>query len=79
MGKKSNAKKVKREKIKEESEKTILETPVKASQSQEPQMRQIVIETDGNNIKISRNETSGNLELLAVLQALIGSLTSPKQ
>lgn len=45
---------------------------------QVPQMRQIVILTDGNNIKISRNETSGSLELLAVLQALIGSLTSQK-
>ena len=80
MGKKSNAKKAKRE----EPEKTVVETPEKSKtpievpESQALKMRQILIETDGTSIKISRNETAGRLELLAVLQALIGSLTSPK-
>lgn len=80
MGKKSNAKKAK----KEEPKKTVLETPEKSKVSGEmpeleaPQMREIVIQTDGTSIKITKNESSGNLELLAILQALMGSLTSPK-
>lgn len=74
MGKKSNAKKIKREERETVSE--ITEQP--KSESQAPQMRQIWIETNGNDIRITKNETAGQLELLAVLQALIGSLTSPK-
>ena len=86
MGKKSNAKKMKKEisekAISEEPKKTILKMPEKlepqASTPQEPRMREIIIQTNGHDIKITKNETAGSLELLAVLQALIGSLTSPK-
>lgn len=80
MGKKSNAKKAKREEIKEKTEepkKTVIEQPGK-SEPQAPQMRKIIIETNGNDIRISHDETAGRLELLAILQALMGSLTSPK-
>lgn len=80
MGKKSNAKKAKKEELK----KIVLETPEKSkvpAETPEPQalqMRKIIIETNGNDIRISHDETAGRLELLAILQALIGSLTSPK-
>lgn len=91
MGKKSNAKKAKKEitetkrvseepetkKVSEEPKKTVIEQPEKP-EPQTPQMRKIVIETNGNDIRISHDETAGKLELLAILQALIGSLTSPK-
>ena len=80
MGKKSNLKKEKREGIK----KTVLETPekpqapVRAPEPRAPEMREIRIETDGTNIKIVKDTSAGKLELLAVLQALMSSLTSPK-
>jgi mRNA-degrading endonuclease YafQ of YafQ-DinJ toxin-antitoxin module len=83
MGKKSNLKKVKREEVKEENTKKIVEEPLKTSksealESQLPQMREVHIQTDGTSIRIVKNETAGQLELLALLQALIGNLTSPK-
>ena len=36
-----------------------------------PKMRQIIIETDGNSIKLIKAETAGRLELTSVLQELI--------
>ena len=80
MGKKSNAKQVK----KEEPEKEVAESlgKTKASEasqkSQTLQIREIVIQTNGNDINIVKNETVGNLELLAILQVLIGNLNSSK-
>ena len=80
MNKKSNAKKAKQE----EPKKTVLEAPEEpkmpagVSEPQMPKMRKIVIETNGNDIRISHDETAGRLELLAILQALMGSLTSLK-
>ena len=79
MGKKSSAKKAIKETPTEAPieapKKTVLEKP----ESQEPRMREIIIQTNGNDIRITKNETAGQLELLAVLQALIGSLTSSKR
>ena len=37
-------------------------------------MRQIIIETDGSNINLVKNETAGVLELSAVLQTIIGKI-----
>lgn len=42
-------------------------------------MRQIIIETDGNNIKIAKAEVAGNIELMATLQAVIGFLSQQKK
>ena len=89
MGKKDNAKKARKEitetkRVSEKPKKTVLEIPEKSKVPEEmpeleaPQMREIVIQTDGTSIRITKNESSGNLELLAILQALMGSLTSPK-
>ena len=39
-----------------------------------PKMRQIIIETDGNGIGLVKNETSGNLELAAILQTILTKL-----
>ena len=44
--------------------------------AQQPKMRQIIIETDGNNINIVKNEMAGGLELAAVLNALLAKLTA---
>ena len=45
---------------------------------QEPRMREIIIQTNGSDIRITKNETAGVLELSAILQALLGSLTQKK-
>ena len=91
MGKKSSAKKAKKEiseelvseAVKEVPKKTVLEQPEKIISEtpapQEPRMREIIIQTNGHDIKITKNETVGSLELSAILQALLGSLTSSKR
>ena len=42
-------------------------------------MRRIVIETDGDNIKIVQSEVAGTLELVAILSSLLQFLSKPKQ
>lgn len=37
-------------------------------------MRQIIIETDGNNINIVKAEVAGNLELIAILSTILNKL-----
>ena len=39
---------------------------------EKPPMRQIIIETDGTNIQLVKAEVSGKIELIGVLQSLIG-------
>jgi hypothetical protein len=39
--------------------------------TEKPRMRQIIIETDGNQINLVKSETAGKLELTAILQNLI--------
>ena len=39
-----------------------------------PKMRQIVIETDGNNVNLVSAEVSGKIELVAILQNLANFL-----
>lgn len=41
-------------------------------------MRQIIIETDGNSIHLIKAETHGKIELVGVLQSLIGYINSQK-
>ena len=43
-----------------------------------PRMRQVVIETDGNNINLVKAEVSGKIELIGILQGLIGYLNNQK-
>ena len=45
------------------------------NKKEETKMRQIVIETDGNNINIVKAETAGNLELVAILSSILNKLT----
>lgn len=83
MGKKSNVKKVKKEELEKvakatkEEEKSVIKS-VGAPGPQVPRMREIVLQTNGNDIKIVKNETTGNLELMAILNMLLSNLTSPK-
>ena len=46
----------------------------KQVQSEKPKMRQIIIETDGNNINITKAEVAGNLELIAILSSILNKL-----
>lgn len=41
-------------------------------------MRQIVIETDGDKINLTKAEVSGRIELVGILQGLISFLNQPK-
>lgn len=83
MGKKSNAKKVKKEELEKatkatkKEEKSVIKS-TGATGHQASRMREIVLQTDGNDIKIVKNETAGNLELIAILNMLLSNLTSPK-
>jgi hypothetical protein len=43
-----------------------------------PEMRQIIIETDGNRIDLAKNETTGAIELIGILTMLINHLTNHK-
>lgn len=45
----------------------------------QPKMRQIILETDGTDIKIVKAEVAGKLELTAILQAVIGHINQPMQ
>lgn len=42
-------------------------------------MRQVIIETDGSNINIIKNETAGNLELVAMLSVIMNRLQNPQK
>lgn len=44
-----------------------------------PAMRQIIIETDGDTINLAKAEVSGRIELIGILQNLIGFLNQPKK
>ena len=41
---------------------------------QQPKMRQVILETNGNDIRIALNETAGNLELIALLSTILQKL-----
>jgi len=41
-------------------------------------MRQVIIETDGSNINLVKNETAGVLELQAVLSTILNKLINTK-
>ena len=44
----------------------------------EPKLRQIIIETDGNNVKIVKAEVNGNIELIGILNTIISHFDSQK-
>jgi len=50
------------------------EQPSQLPQPPQPKMRQIIIETDGNNINILKAEVAGNLELIAILSSILNKL-----
>jgi hypothetical protein len=41
--------------------------------------RQIIIETDGNDIRIVKSEVSGKIELLAIVQMIADSIRVQRQ
>lgn len=50
----------------------------KEESKEAPKMRQVIIETDGNNINLVKAEVSGKIELMGILQGLIGYLNQQK-
>lgn len=42
-----------------------------------PKMRQVILETNGTDIRISKNETAGNLEFIALLSTILNKLQQP--
>ena len=48
-----------------------LDKEYKEKISSENKMRQIVIETDGNGVKIVKSEVAGTIEFIGILQSLI--------
>jgi len=60
----------KQEELKQPAKEVKVENPL-------PRMRQIIIETDGNNINLAKNEAS-HLELLSIFQILLNKITSHK-
>lgn len=43
-----------------------------------PIMRQIIIETDGNNINITKADVNGKIELVGILQTVIAFINQQK-
>lgn len=63
---------------KNETNKATQETtqaPQEANEIQQ-KVRQIIIETDGTNLKLVKNETAGTFELMAILNALLGAIAT---
>lgn len=47
-------------------------------EAEKPKMRQIVIETDGNNVNLIKAEVSGKIELIAIFQGIVDRLNQQK-
>ena len=65
----------------EKKDEVLKEEPKKVEENPQPQvkMRQIIIETDGSSIRLVKAETAGSIELIGILQNLIGFLNQPKK
>lgn len=50
----------------------------KEKSEQENKMREIILLTDGNNVRIVKNETAGKIELIGILQTLTQFLMNNK-
>ena len=49
------------------------------TEEQKNPMRQIIIETDGSGINLVKAEVAGNIELTAILQAMIQFINRPNK
>ncbi len=47
-------------------------------QPEKPKMRQIIIETDGNSVRIIKNESAGTFEFTAILQGLLNRFNAKR-
>ena len=64
----------------EEKKETIqpVTNSVKEENAPEQKMREIIISTDGNTINLIKAEVSGKIELVGILQNLIGFINQQK-
>jgi hypothetical protein len=67
-----NPNEIKQDPRKDEVEKTLVK---ETSVNSKPRMRQVIIETDGNGVRVVKAEVSGNLELSAICQAILNNLS----
>jgi hypothetical protein len=51
---------------------------IKNKDKEEKQLRQIIIETDGKDIKVVKNESAGRIELMGIFQSLLTFLSNQK-
>ena len=54
-------------------------TEQKQPVEEKPKVRQIIIETNGNDLKIVKAEVGGSIEFVAILQTLIGYINNQKK
>lgn len=59
----------------EEKKETKEVEEVKEQAPEQPRLRQIILETDGNMVQVTKNETAGNLELVSALQAVLALIS----
>jgi len=48
--------------------------PILPEQQPQPKWRQIIIETDGNSIRINKAEVAGNLEFTSILSGILNKI-----
>ena len=54
-------------------------TEQKQPVEEKPKVRKIIIETNGNDLKIVKAEVGGSIEFVAILQTLIGYINNQKK
>jgi hypothetical protein len=62
----------------ETEQKDINQEEKKEEATPEVKLRQVVIETDGNMIRMTKNETAGELELSAILSTILAHIKNKK-
>lgn len=55
-----------------------VEVKKEVEKEEKPKLRQIIMETDGNSVNLTKAEVSGKIELIAVLQTVIDYLRQQK-
>lgn len=63
----------------EQDNKTLNVNDKRPEQETKPGMRQILIETDGNDIRIVKAEVSGSIELRAIFETLIAYINNKQK
>lgn len=52
-------------------EKAAIDSAKESAETKTPEMRHILIETDGSNIRVAKSEAASKLEFIAILEAVL--------